>query len=78
MIRARQAKDFVEQVILTIVGFVVCSLPFDLYLLLKHSLDPQGFWQNLVLAGFGVYFLGSIQVILLVLFIWWLFVVWTN
>ncbi len=48
--------------------------PFWLYLTAQHLLDPQGFWQRLLVVGVGVYFLGGLQIIFLIL--WLMFTVY--
>ncbi len=46
--------------------FVLSLIPTWLFLLLEHFAQPNGFWQKLVLLGFGIYFLGIIQIVLLI------------
>lgn len=60
--------------IISVIGF----MPVELYLLVKYFLSPEGFWQNLVLLGIGVWFLGVIQAILFILWVLLLFVLWRN
>lgn len=51
-------------------GALLCALaPTWLYFLIKWAASPEGFWQNIVLLGIGLWFLGGIQVILLFLWI---------
>ena len=52
-----------------IMAFLVVTLiPTWLFLLIRHFTDPNGFWQNLVLVGLGMWFLGGIQIIFM--FFW--------
>jgi len=52
-----------------IMAFLVVTLiPTWLFLLIRYFTDPNGFWQNLVLVGLGMWFLGGIQIILM--FFW--------
>lgn len=74
----RSIRNFIAQIFLTVAGFVIASLPTIFYLLLKYLLAPQGFWQNLILAGLGLYCFGFVQVCLAIVFIWWLFIVWAD
>lgn len=39
----------------------LCLTPTWVYLLARSLLEPEGFWQNLFLAGLGFWFLGSLQ-----------------
>lgn len=42
----------------------VTLIPTWVFLLAKNLLDPQGFWQNFFLLGFGVWLLGGLQIFL--------------
>jgi hypothetical protein len=52
--------------------------PLWMYLLAKSALHPDGFWQNLILVGVGVYLLGFIQIILGVTLIAVLIAIWAS
>jgi hypothetical protein len=52
--------------VLTVVVFVAMLVPTWLYLLVRFLLSPEGFWQNMIVLSIGVYLLGAIQLILLV------------
>jgi hypothetical protein len=71
-------KDFLGKIFASVLGLIIASIPFDLYLLAKYFFNPQGFWQNLVLAGLGLFFLGLIQLGCLILLVVWLVAVWTE
>jgi len=44
---------------------IVFSLvPTWIFLAARSLLNPQGFWQNFVVAGFGVWVLGAMQIVL--------------
>ena len=66
------------QIFLSLATLVVALIPLWLWLAIKYVAQPQAFWQNLVLAGLGSFFLGSIQVILIVCGAAFLFVIWTE
>ena len=67
-----------DKLILSLVSFVLCFIPTWLYLLVKWILSPEGFWQNIILFGVGVWILGSIQVILFIIFIYLLIRIWSE
>ena len=73
-----RARDFSTKAFITITCVALASLPLDFYLLLKYSLEPQGFLQNLLVVGIGVYFLGSVQVLLLFLLVIGLVALWAD
>lgn len=53
----------------TICSFIVllvALIPLWLWLYVKSELNPQGFWENFVVYGAGIWILGTLQVILLV------------
>lgn len=58
-----------KKVGLSLVTFVLSNIPIYIFLLVKHFLSPNGFWQKLILFGFGVWALGGIQII------FWIFAV---
>jgi len=43
--------------------FIVMNIPVGVFLLVKHCLAPEGFWQKFVTYGLGVYFLGGLQIV---------------
>lgn len=57
------------KVFLSLLAFVFCFIPTWIYLLVDALFEPNGFWQNIVLFGIGLYFLGALQLILFILFI---------
>ena len=60
------------------VAVFLAHTPIWIYLLVKYLLSPEGFWQNLVLFGLGVWFLGIIQVVLWVVLVFLLIGIWTE
>lgn len=60
-----------------VLGIAVAGIPTWLYLGTKYALQPEGFWQNLLVLGVGVWFLGAFQVLLIFAFLWWTFQVIT-
>ncbi len=67
-----------EKIAFSLILFVICLLPFWLYLLIKLIFAPEGFWQNIFLVGIGVYFLGAIQLALLAILAALLFAIWKK
>jgi hypothetical protein len=68
--------EILAKMIASVLAFAVAGIPTWIYLLARSAFDPQGFWQNLVLAGFGLYFLGTIQILFALVFIGFFFWVW--
>ena len=54
---------------LTFTALVVALWPTWLFLFLRAMLSPVGFWQNFILTGLGLYFLESIQLVMLFFFV---------
>jgi len=53
------------------IGFALLTIgltfiPTWIYLLTRTLFQPEGFWQELILMGLGLYFLMGIQLILIV------------
>ncbi len=57
---------------------VIGLIPVWLYLIARMLLTPNGFWQELVLAGISLWVLGSIQVILFIGLLILLFAIWNE
>ena len=68
----------IERLSLSVVAAIICLIPLWIFVAVKSLLHPTGFWQNLVTYGVGVYFLGGIQIILLIVFICAIAVIWMN
>jgi hypothetical protein len=63
---------------LSVIGIAVAGIPTWLYLIASGMLNPEGFWQKLVVMGLGLYVLGGIQFFLVIGLLIWLFTVWTD
>lgn len=53
----------------TIGGLLVALIPAWIWLAIRALLGPTGFWQNLLVTGLGVWFLGIAQFFLLALWV---------
>ena len=69
MSRKRSLKETFFCWLATIIGFVVALIPTWFYILAKVLLAPQGFWQNFLLLGVGLFFLGGLQLVLVIIFL---------
>lgn len=47
----------------------VALIPTGLFFLIKNFTNPDGFWQQIAIYGIGSYFLGGLQIVLLILWI---------
>lgn len=57
---------------------ILALTPFWFFLFVRYLLAPEGFLQNLILLGFGYYFLGAAQIICLVLWLAFTFYLWLE
>lgn len=64
-----KAISFVVKFILVVSSLMVVLFPVWTYLIAKHFLSPAGFWQNILLLGVSFWFLGSLQVVFLILWV---------
>ncbi len=71
-------KDLGFKLVLTAAGIAVAGIPTWFYLAASSMLSPEGFWQKLVVFGLGLYVLGGIQLILVIVLIAWLLAVWSD
>ncbi len=61
-----------------LLGIAIGFIPLWFYLMVRLAFSPNGFWQEFILFGLGVYFLGFIQIILLGLLVWYLWALWVK
>lgn len=73
-----KASELFVKIFATVLGAVDLFIPTELYFLIRWVAEPEGFWQELALAGVGLFFLGFIQLVLAFAFIYWLFMVWDD
>lgn len=59
----------VVKIFLIAIGVLIAGIPTWIFIFIRNSLNPTGFWQNLVAYGLGVYFLWGVQLVLGVLFL---------
>ena len=69
---------FMMRVLFSLVGIGFGLFPNGLYFLARYAFSPEGFWQNLILAGGALFFLGFLQIILVILTLVWLYHVWLG
>ena len=50
----------------SLIATIICFIPLWMFLGVKLLLKPTGFWQSFVIYGAGIYFLGFIQLLLIV------------
>jgi len=71
-------KIFLTKMFFSVLGVLICGIPFWIYLSVRYFFSPHGFWQEIFLFGIGIYILGSAQVILLILLAIWLLLIWKG
>lgn len=64
--------DSLVKIGIAFVSLVVMLIPTWVWLAIYKFASPEGFWQNLVLVGAGIWVFGGIQLFFLIL---WLIVV---
>ena len=62
----------------TLISLVVALIPLWIFIGGKSLLSPEGFFQNFFVFGIGIWFLGGIQLLLLIICFVWMFIVWTK
>lgn len=60
-------RGFFSNLYLSLMLLAVCLLPTWILLAAYNLLDPADFWQKTLVIGVGLYLLGSIQLIALVI-----------
>ena len=67
--------DTLIKIGVSLISVVVAGIPTWIWLLARTLLEPEGFWQEVVVLGLGVWVLGGLQIFALIFLVWWLFVV---
>lgn len=52
--------------LVTFVILVLTFIPTWIFLGVRYFASPEGFWQNLAVAGIGLWFLGGAQMVFLI------------
>lgn len=68
-------KKLLKQLGWSLIVSVVAGIPMWLWLGTVELLSPEGFWQNLMVAGVGLYLLG-VQIPLFLLWLWLIYMIW--
>lgn len=58
--------NFVSKAICILITWIVISIPFNIYLLLRWAIGPEGFWQEIAFIVVSILLLGWIQGFLLI------------
>lgn len=66
------------QWVFTLGSLAVALIPFWIWFACYKLLEPVDFWQRVVVFGFGAYFLGGLQIFLIIAWISFLFVIWED
>ena len=56
----------------------VAGCPTWFWLFIKNMLEPEGFWQEALVYGVGIYVLGTIQLVLLVALVVFSIFMWSK
>ena len=77
-LRDSRLKSVSVNVAATFVALIISLLPLWIYITLHALMEPAGFWQTLALGAVGLYFLGSLQILGLVLFGLFMKLIWFD
>jgi len=76
MFKRRVAPTFGQYLVeklIQVIAFLVLTflmfLPTELMYVIYHLANPVGFWQTLAISGLGLFFLGSFQFVLVIIWI---------
>ncbi len=61
---------------MSLLAVLVALIPLWIFLLARLLFQPEGFWQNLVLTGLGIWLMGAIQLVFLVVLMFVLIAIW--
>lgn len=66
-LKKKTFADRISAAIAQLIILVIVFIPTFLYLIARFILSPEGFVQEVLVFGIGLWFLGSIQILLLIL-----------
>lgn len=58
-------KSWVAKIIMIVIIWLVVSIPFDLYLLIRWGIGPETFWEEIAMILVAIIAVGWVQGILL-------------
>lgn len=56
-----------KNTVASLIVFLIALTPLWIFIASRSLFQPTGFWQNLILAGVGLYFLGGVQLALIII-----------
>jgi len=78
MPQRRTAGSVLWDVLLTFSSLILALTPTWIWLLAGSLLSPQGFWQRVFLAGIGIWILGGVQLILVIMWLGLYAAIWNR
>ena len=76
--RRHNWKDRLAQIGFTVICLGLAGIPTYFLLFLKGILSPEGFWQKFLVYGVGIWFIGGLQLVLLIIAIVLVFKLWVD
>jgi hypothetical protein len=61
--------SFAVNLVFSAIALAVALLPFWTGCLIRHFLAPEAFWQNIIIAGLSIWFLGCFQILFFILWV---------
>ena len=55
--------NIIAKIGLSLVSMILALIPIGIYFLARFIFSPEGFWQELILFGVGIWALGTLQVL---------------
>lgn len=67
-----------KNILYSVLSLVAAFIPLWIFLFFRFLLQPNGFWQNLLIYGLGIYLLGFFQIFLLLMELIVLLKIWNK
>lgn len=71
-------EDLLARLKWSIIVIIIAPIPTLIYLAVRFLLSPEGYWQEIILLGIGVWVLGFIQIILIIILLVALYYIWIE
>ena len=60
-------STFMTNIGIILLVFGIVFIPTESYIFIRYVFQPEGFWQEIILASIGLYFLIGIQILLVII-----------
>lgn len=72
-----QLALIMQKIVVSVVLTAVMLTPLWAFMLIRHFLNPEGFWQQIVTVGLGFWIFGGVQILMGIALLYFLVSLWS-